>query len=139
MQYKRLMGIDYGDARIGIAFSDLLQMLSNPHSIYASCGEDEDLNYLSNLAKQNDVETIVIGLPLCMDGEENERTAKTRQFGEKLASVSGIKVVFEDERLSSYEAEEILKQNKIPPKDRKKHLDKLAAAIILQSYLNCRK
>lgn len=139
MQYKRLMGIDYGDARIGIAFSDLLQMFSNPHSIYQATEQDQDIQYLSNLAKQNNVELIVVGLPFCMDGSDNERTEKTRQFGEKLSQVSGIKVVYEDERLSSYEAEEILRKNKVAPKDRKKHLDKLAAAIILQSYLNCRK
>lgn len=139
MQYKRLMGIDYGDARIGIAFSDLLQMFSNPHSIYQTKGQEEDIQYLADLAKQNSVETIVVGLPFCMDGSNNERTEKTKLFGEKLSQISGIKVVYEDERLSSYEAEEILRKNKVAPKDRKKHLDKLAAAIILQSYLNCRK
>ena len=110
MQYKRLMGIDYGDARIGIALTDLLQMLSNPHSIYQTVDEQTDLKYLSDLAKQNSVETIVIGLPLCMDGAENERTQKTKDFGEKLSNLSGLKVVYEDERLSSVEADEILRE-----------------------------
>ena len=139
MQYKRIMGIDYGDARIGIAFSDLLQMFSNPHSIYQTVEKDKDIEYLAELAKQNDVELIVVGLPLCMDGTDNDRTEKTKVFGQKLSDVSGLRVVYEDERLSSVEADEILRKNKIAPKDRKKHLDKLAAAIILQSYLNCRK
>lgn len=138
MQYKRIMCIDYGDARIGIAFSDLLQMISNPYEIYNHVGENEDIKYLSELAKKQDVGLIVIGLPLCMDGSENERTEITKRFGSLLSQSSGIEVVYEDERLSSYEAEEILRQNKVQPKDRKKHLDKLSAAIILQSYLNSR-
>ena len=80
MQYKRLMGIDYGDRRIGIAFTDLLQMLSNPHSIYQSVDMETDVEYISNLAKQNDVEKIIVGLPLCMDGSENERTQITKLY-----------------------------------------------------------
>ncbi|MBQ3493842.1 MAG: Holliday junction resolvase RuvX [Clostridia bacterium] len=139
MQYKRLMGIDYGDRRIGIAFTDLLQMLSNPHSIYQSVDMQTDAEYIANLAKQNSVEKIIIGLPLCMDGSENERTEITKNFGAKLAKLSGLEIIYEDERLSSVEAEDILRENKVSPKDRKKHLDKLSAAIILQTYLNSRK
>ena len=111
-------------------------MLANPHSIYQTISEEKDIEYIANLAKQNSVEKIVIGLPLCMDGEENDRTVKTKLFGQKLEKFSGLPVVYEDERLSSVEADEILRKNKVLPKDRKKHLDKLAAAIILQSYLN---
>ena len=139
MQYKRLMGIDYGDKRIGIAFTDLLQMLSNPHSIYQSVDMGTDVKYIAQLAKQNDVEKIIIGLPLCMDGSENESTEVTKTFGAMLKEQSGLEIVYEDERLSSVEAEDILRENKVSPKDRKKHLDKLSAAIILQAYLNSRK
>lgn len=136
MQYKKIMCLDYGDARIGIAFSDYLRITSNPYQNYNSSGLQNDLQYLTNLAKQNDVNLIVIGMPYSLDGSTNERTEATQKFGSKLQEFSGIDVVYEDERLSSYEAEEILKRRKIAPKDRKKQLDMLSAAIILESYLN---
>ena len=139
MQYHKIMCLDYGDARIGIAFSDFLQITANPYEIYHCQEKNKDLNYLSNLAHTNNVELIVIGMPYSMDGTENERTLITKNFGSQLQEFSKIKVVYEDERLSSYEAEEILKQNKVSPKDRKKQLDMLSAAIILEAYLNNRK
>ena len=136
MQYKKIMCLDYGDARIGIAFSDYLHMLSNPFETYTSVGEQKDIEYLTNLARQNDVGLIVIGMPYSLDGSQNVRTEVTTNFGQKLFEHSGIQVVYQDERLSSYEAEEILKQKKVAPKDRKLQLDKLSAAIILEAYLN---
>lgn len=136
MQYKKIMCLDYGDARIGIAFSDYLHMLANPFEIHKTLGEQKDIEYLTTLAKQNDVGLIVIGMPYSLDGSQNERTEITTKFGEKLSQYSGIKVEYEDERLSSYEAEEILKQKRVAPKDRKSQLDMLSAAIILEAYLN---
>lgn len=136
MQYKRIMCVDYGDARMGIAFSDLLQMIANPYETYKRVNEETDILHLTSLAKQQSVEKIILGMPYSMDGTENERTELTKQFGYKLNLASGICVDYFDERLSSHEAEEILKRNKVQPKDRKKHLDQLAAAVILQSYLN---
>lgn len=139
MQYHKIMCLDYGDARIGIAFSDFLQITANPYEIYHCEEQNKDLNYLTNLARENSVELIVIGMPYSMDGAENERTKITTNFGNLLQEMSKIKVVYEDERLSSYEAEEILKQNRVSPKDRKKQLDMLSATIILEAYLNNRK
>ena len=136
MQYKRKMGIDYGDKRIGIAFSDLLGMLSSAFDVLQNESESSSLEKLSNLAKEKDVDLIVMGLPLNMQGEENERTKITRDFGSKLSSLSGIKVVYEDERLSSVEAEELLIEHKIRWEDRKKLIDKYSAQVILQSYLD---
>ena len=136
MQYHKIMCIDYGDSRLGIAFTDFLQVTSNPYENYNSKGQEQDLEYISSLAKSNNVNLIVIGMPYSLDGSENERTKKTRDFGTLLSNYTNIKVVYEDERLSSYEAEEILKQKKVAPKDRKKQLDMLSAAIILQAYLN---
>lgn len=136
MQYHKIMCIDYGDSRLGIAFTDFLRVTSNPYENYNSKGQEQDLEYISSLAKNNSVNLIVIGMPYSLDGSENERTKKTQDFGTLLSKHTNIKVVYEDERLSSYEAEEILKQKKIAPKDRKKQLDMLSAAIILQAYLN---
>lgn len=139
MQYRRKMGIDYGDKRIGIAFTDLLGLISSAYDVYENKNTETSLSYLSELAKEKNVDEIVIGLPLSMDGSENERTTVTKSFGEKLSNLSGIKVVYEDERLSSYEAEEILKEAKLPWEKRKQILDKVSAQVILQSYLNNKK
>lgn len=139
MQYRRKMGIDYGDKRIGIAFTDLLGLISSAYDVYENKNTETSLSYLSELAKEKNVDEIVIGLPLSMDGSENERTAVTKSFGENLSKLSGIKVVYEDERLSSYEAEEILKEAKLPWEKRKQILDKISAQVILQSYLNNKK
>ncbi|MDD4815796.1 MAG: Holliday junction resolvase RuvX [Clostridia bacterium] len=136
MQYKRIMGIDYGDVRIGIALSDLMQIIASPLEVYKTKNTIDDVNYLCNLIKQNQVETVVFGLPLNMDGTEGERAKITRLFASKIANQSGVRVVFQDERLSSVEAEDILIQANVRREDRKKLIDKLSASIILESYLN---
>ena len=136
MQYKKIMCLDYGDARIGIAFSDYLQITANPYQTYVRKNLQDDLNYLSDLAHNNNVEKIVVGMPFSLEGGENDRTKATKIFGSALENLSKIMVVYEDERLSSYEAEQILIQKKVLPKDRKLQLDMLSAAIILESYLN---
>ena len=135
MQYHRIMCLDYGDARIGIAFSDLLGLTATPYEVYKTRGTELDIEYLSQLAKKNDANLVVIGMPYSLDGSENERTAITKTFGQKLGETSNLKVVYEDERLSSYEAEQLLRERKVPPKKRKQYLDMLSAAVILESYL----
>ncbi len=135
MQYHRIMCLDYGDARIGIAFSDLLGLTATPYQVYKTKGTELDIEYLSQLAKKNGANLIVIGMPYSLDGSENERTAITKSFGQKLGEVSNLKVIYEDERLSSYEAEQLLRQRKVPPMQRKQYLDMLSAAVILESYL----
>ena len=135
MQYHRIMCLDYGDARIGIAFSDLLGLTATPYEVYKTRGTELDIEYLSQLAKKNDANLVVIGMPYSLDGSENERTAITKTFGQKLGETSNLKVVYEDERLSSYEAEQLLRERKVPPMQRKQYLDMLSAAVILESYL----
>lgn len=139
MQYKRIMCLDYGDVRIGIAFSDLLQTIASPHSTYTRKTLNEDLQYFLNLAKSMDVELVVIGLPYNMDGSVGERIEKTKNFGNLLSKTLSLPVEYIDERLSSVEAEDILAEAHIPSIKRKGLIDKIAAGIILQSYLNSRK
>ena len=79
--------------------------------------------------------SIIVGLPLNMDDSEGERAAKAREFGEKLKTRTGLPLEFEDERLTTVEAEEILAEAKTPPKERKQYLDKMAASLILRSWL----
>lgn len=135
MKHGRIMSLDYGEVRIGIAMSDLLQTIASPFETYRRKEQEQDIAYLSKLAKENEVVKIVVGLPLNMDGTEGERAQKTREFGEKLKEKAGVDIVFIDERLSSVEAEEMLIQSGMRREKRKEVIDKIAAAIILESYL----
>ena len=130
------MAIDYGDVRIGVAQSDLMQVIASPLEVIPNIGLVESAKQIANLAKNNDVETIVLGLPLNMDGTEGARAEITRKFAEEIAKILPIKIVFQDERLSSVEAEEMLIEANVRRDKRKKIIDKLAACIILESYLN---
>ena len=138
MQYKRIMCLDYGDVRIGIAFSDLLQTIASPHSTYTRKNLDEDLKFFETLAKMQDVELVVIGLPYNMDGSVGERIEKTKEFGKILSEKLNLPIEYVDERLSSVEAEDILAEAHVPAIKRKGLIDKIAAGIILQNYLNSR-
>ena len=122
------MGIDYGEARIGIALSDLLKMLASPYDIYFNKHTDEDYQYFTELIKRESVDTLVVGLPYNMMGEEQEIAHKARQFGNKLAELSGCKLVFVDERMTSVVAEDILRQKYRDWRDRKKNLDKYGSS-----------
>lgn len=138
MQYNRYMGIDYGKARIGVAFSDLSGTIASAHSVIKGEGE-KDVENLSKLAKSMEVKYIVIGLPLNADGTESEMSKFVQDFGKKLSEKSGLQVFYQDERYTSYEAEEYLKEAGIRWEKRKELLDKVSAQIILQNYLDERK
>ncbi len=136
MQQTRKMGIDYGDKRIGVAMTDALCIISSPYEVFENRSEEQSLQHLNKLIKEFNVDEVAMGLPLNMDGSEGERAKIHREFGEKLASLSGIKVEYVDERLTSAEAEEILIQSKVRREKRKELIDKISAQIILQTYLN---
>lgn len=134
----KAMGIDFGMARIGLAFSDETKFLASPYVVYHRKTEQEDFAYLKNLIEQNNVDEIVCGLPMNMQGEEQEIAKKTREFVTKLIENTNITVSFVDERLSSVVAEELLKEREKDWKKRKEKLDAVAASIILQDYLDAR-
>ena len=137
MQYKRVMAIDYGDVRIGIAISDMLKIISSPYETYKRINIQKDLEHISQIIKDKEVETVVIGLPLNMDGSEGNRAEVTREFGNLLLENNeNIKIVYQDERLSSVEAEDILLEANVRRDKRKQLIDQIAAQIILQSYLD---
>ena len=139
MQKHRKMGIDYGDKRIGIAMTDALCIISSPFEVYQNKGEEDALSHINKLIKDYDVDEVAMGLPLNMDGTEGERALIHKAFGEKLASLSGVKVSFVDERLTSAEAEEILISSGVRREKRKELIDKISAQIILQTYLEMNK
>ena len=134
MQNTRIMGLDYGKARIGVAFSDLSGTIASADHIYKTQSEQQNLSYFSNLVKEKSVTLIVLGLPLNADGTESEMSLIVRDFGAKLAGTAGVEVAFQDERYTSFEAEELLKEAHLKWEKRKELLDKISAQIILQNY-----
>ncbi|HIU82343.1 MAG TPA: Holliday junction resolvase RuvX [Candidatus Faecicola pullistercoris] len=130
------IGLDVGDKRIGIAVSDMLCMIASARESYVRKDEDTDLKYFAELAKAEGADAFVLGLPKNMDGTEGPRAVLTREFGDKLQSASGIKVIYQDERLSTVAAERMLISADVRRDKRKKVIDKVAAAIILQNFLD---
>lgn len=139
MDYYKVMALDYGEVRIGVAMTDLMRLIASPFETYVRKSLDQDLNHICALINNNSVKTVVVGLPLNMDGTEGERAQKTREFVDVLKKKTNVEFVFQDERLSSVSAEELLLEGGMKRKDRKQNIDKVAAAIILESYLNSKK
>lgn len=135
----KTMGIDFGLARIGIAFSDDTKFLASPYMTYKRKDEQQDLEFFVNLINEKNVDEIVCGLPYNMQGEEQVIAQKTRDFMQKLQNVINLKIEFVDERLSSSLAEEMLKETERDWKKRKEKLDAVAASIILQDYLDIKR
>ena len=128
------MGLDYGKARIGVAFSNL--SIASADHIYKTCGQQNDLAYFSNLIKTRNIDFVVFGLPLQPDGTEGDMCKIVRDFADKLQEKTGVQVAFQDERYTSYEAEELLKEARVKWEKRKEFLDKISAQIILQNYMD---
>ncbi len=136
MQYSRKMGLDYGKARIGVAFSDLSSTIATADHIYKTQSEEQDLQYFAKLIAEKSVDKVVLGLPLNADGTESDMSQVVRNFAEKLKTLTNVETVFQDERYTSFEAEEYLKEARIKWEKRKELLDKISAQIILQNYLD---
>ncbi len=133
---KRLIGLDFGDRRIGVAVCDPLRLIASPHSVYTRSGDDDkDTEYFVRLLKELDAEYFVLGLPLNMDGSHGFQSEKVKAFAEKLQQ-KGARAVFFDERLSTKSAERALIEGNVRRGDRKKSIDSVAAALILQNYLD---
>ena len=134
--YYRIMAIDYGDVRIGIALSDLTRTIANGYENYTRRNEHDDIQHLLDIAQNNNVQLVVFGLPFNMDGTDSNQTIKTREFAQLLENETKLNVVFQDERLTSKIAERVLIDSDMSRNKRKNVLDKLSATIILQDYLN---
>ena len=133
----RVMALDVGDVRIGIAVSDLMGIIANPLETYTRKGNlDIDAKYIADLAKSKEVTLFVSGLPLGLKGQENEQTEKTREFVGKLKEICDIPVEYLDEHFTTLSAERVLIEGNVRRENRKKVIDKVAATIILQNYLD---
>jgi putative Holliday junction resolvase len=135
----RIMGLDFGTKRIGLALSDeLLLTAQGLESIYSK-DTASDTGEIARITRENNVGEIVVGLPLNMNGSYSEKTKEVVAFVEALSKVVGVPVKTWDERLTSMQAERVLLEADASRAKRKKVTDRLAAQIILQSYLDSRK
>ena len=131
----RIMGIDYGDARTGVAVSDLLCSIVGTTWVVPSRNTEKAVADIVKLAKENDVGKIVVGLPKNMDGTEGPRAQLCRQFAQTLRQATGLEVDMWDERRTTVEAHNILSQHNYHGKKRKNTVDAVAASLILEGYL----
>ena len=131
----KIMAIDYGDARIGLAVSDAMGILCGEAWTLNEWNEERAVETITAEAKARGVERLVLGLPKNMDGTEGPRAEKSRALAEKLKAASGLEVVLWDERRSSVEAHAILHSNGKKMKNHRKTVDAVAASLILEGYL----
>jgi putative Holliday junction resolvase len=133
---KRIMGIDYGDARTGVALSDLLCSIVGSTNVVPSRNREKAIADIVRIAKEQQVGTIVVGLPRNMDGSEGPRAELCREFAQLLREATGLEVVMWDERRTTVEAHNILSQHNYHGQKRKNTVDAVAASLILEGYLN---
>ena len=136
---KRIMGIDYGDARTGVALSDLLCTIVGSTTVIPSRNREKAIADIIRIAKENEVAEIVVGLPRNMDGTEGPRAELCREFGALLADATGLPIHMWDERRTTVEAHNILSAHNYHGKKRKNTVDAVAASLILEGYLAFRK
>lgn len=134
----RIMGLDYGTVRIGIALSDLTQTIASGFETYECKSYSQDAEHIKKIVSEYGVRKIVFGLPLNMDGSESNQTLKTKEFANVLKNSldSEVEIIFSDERMTSLIAERMLLSADVSRKKRKMVIDKISATIILQDYLD---
>jgi putative Holliday junction resolvase len=132
----RFLGLDVGDARIGVALSDETATLASGLVTLARVGPRRDVKVLAGLVREHRVGTVVVGLPLRLDGSVGPQAEKIETFAESLRRALDVPVVTWDERLSSVAADELLAEAGVRRRDRKSRIDQAAAVLILQGYLD---
>lgn len=134
----KIMGIDYGDARTGIAISDLLCSIVGSSTVIHSRNDDKTIGQIKELIAQNGVGELVMGLPRNMNGTEGPRAELCRAFAQRLEEETGLPVKLWDERRTTVEAHNILSAHNYHGKKRKNTVDAVAASLILEGYLGFR-
>ncbi len=132
----RIIALDIGRKRTGIAASDANGLVANPVSVLPSNEVFDNAKSFRRVLEDYEPELLVIGLPVSMDGQENDHAKWVREVAERISSLTSIPYVFEDERLSSSEAKRIMREQGMSERDMRGKLDKVAASIILQAYLD---
>ena len=134
----RVLAVDYGDARTGIAVSDLLCSIVGSTTVIHSRNQEKTVEQIKALVKEKEVTEIVVGLPRNMDGSEGPRAQLCREFAEKLRQELGLPLTMWDERRTTVEAHQILSDHNYHGKKRKNTVDAVAASLILEGYLGFR-
>jgi putative holliday junction resolvase len=133
---RRILGLDMGSKRIGLAVSDPLGITAQGLEVWVRRDRQADLNHLLGLARDYDVQHIVVGLPRHMDGRPGNAAPDIMEFAGALGEALGVEVIFWDERLTTAAAERVLIQADVSRRRRRQVVDQLAAVLILQSYLD---
>ncbi len=136
MDKKRILGVDYGDARTGLALSDINGFLASGAGTIKSTGFIKTAQAVADFALSHDVGLIVLGHPINMNGTLGPRSEKVQAFGKRLNELTSIEVVLFDERLSTANAHQILNETNTRGQKRKDVIDEMSACLILQSYLD---
>ncbi len=131
----RLLGVDYGTVRVGLAITDFDRRIASPFATYSRQTAERDAEFFRQLLKTEQVVGIVVGLPVHTDGQEGTKSAEARKFGAWLAGVTELPVEFFDERFTTVAAEHALWDAGLSHKQRKARRDQLAAQIMLEGYL----
>ena len=135
----RVIGLDYGSKTVGVALSDELMLTAQPlTTIHRDRPTKlrQTLAQIEQIIEQYDVDRIVVGWPKKLDNEEGERCEKTIEFGDMLENRTGLEIIYQDERLTPAQADGVLEQGGIRKDKRKQYIDKMAASLILQNYLD---
>lgn len=138
----RILGLDFGSKTVGVAVTDALGMTAQGVEIIRRDSPNKlrrTLARIEQLIKEYEVELIVLGYPVMLDGTEGDRVEKTREFAQKLYNRCGVEIVYQDERLTTVEAYEIMDEVGIKKEDRYKYVDQIAATIILEDYMNSKR
>lgn len=132
---KRLMGLDVGNKRIGVAISDVYNLTAQPYMTIHRKNAKDDLQRFARILDEYQIGTIVVGLPKNMDGTIGEQGRRTQAFAESLQEIFDGRIVFYDERLSSSYAKKIMHNNQVKKNKKKEIIDTIAAVIILEGYM----
>jgi putative Holliday junction resolvase len=129
------MGLDLGEKRIGVAVTDVQQTMAFPERVLERRSAKADRQALAALVGELEIDRVIIGLPLSMEGEFGPNAERARSFGQYLARALRVPVDYQDERLTTVEAEERLRASGLSPAERRQRIDAAAAAIILEDYM----
>ena len=134
----RILGIDYGESRIGLAISDKTKSIAFPFKTIKNKNIDSLLEFLNKLSSEKNIESLVVGLPLGMNGKDTQQTKNTRIFSRSISSLR-LPIFFQDERLTSISAKKSLIEQNIKTGNNKEKIDERAATILLQQFLDINK
>lgn len=132
----KILAIDYGTKRIGLAVSDPMGITAQPVGVLSRKGKKTDIPLIGKVIEEKEVGRIVIGLPLNMNGSEGRLCGEVKRFGKRLEKAFGLPVVYQDERLTTAQAEKVLLMDGASQQKRRAVIDQMAAQLILQKYLS---